>query len=431
MLKYSYHIVFLLLNMKTKKQYQFDIAQKLKGVSINYMSQNFINQMLSFTFNSSPSDIRVDSISNNVSLPPHQTIKLCPKDNETIRFAYSQGEGLIQIGENNSNKRPKNLLGEFLKYNSTDYNSLLNFFYQYGFLFKTKNDMFQKLELSTLTKIHNRLNALVELINNVNNIEKPNLKKIMELSMYLLFEDEWSLDLNTNDTKTSAKHSIKTLIDSAFDIHEKDRRLEIINKGTFKINDALYDEIEIQDSIYREIVNGHSTTPGYDEFRFREITYLYANYNFKDDMERDIIHLLYNFFYRIGIPKTISFDKVTYYSKYNSQAMDEYVFYDYVMDFAKTVIKTELEHHLKDIKPLYDSDGMQPRWNVESLLDALYFSIFYLDSKTQMYRQCKYCGTYFPVKRSNTTKIYCDGYCRGNAQQSRHRIKKKKTPIME
>ena len=74
---------------------------------------------------------------------------------------------------------------------------------------------------------------------------------------------------------------------------------------------------------------------------------------------------------------------------------------------------------------------MQPKWNVVSLLDALYFSIFYLDSKTEMYRHCKYCGTYFPVKRSNATKIYCDGYCRGNAQQSRHRIKLKKAPSKE
>ena len=395
------------------------------------MSQNFINQIVSFTFNSSPSDIRVDSISNNVSLPPHQIIKLCPKDNEIIKFAYSQGEGLIQVGENSSSKRNKNLLGEFLKYKSTDYNGLLNFFYNYGFLFKTQNDMFQKLELSTLTKIHNRLNALIELINNVNNIETTNLKRIMELSLYLLFEDEWSIELNTNIIKTSAKHPIKFLIDSAFDLHEKDRRLEIINKGTFKINDALFDEIEMKDSTYREIINGPSSIPGYDEFRFKEITYLYANYKFETETERDIIHLLFNFFYKIGIPKNISFDNVTYYSRYNAHAMDEHIFYDYIIDFAKLIIKTELEHHLKEIRPLYDLDAMQPRWNVESLLDALYFSIFYLDSKNQMYRQCKYCGTYFPVKRSNTTKIYCDGYCRGNAQQARHRIKNKKTPIME
>lgn len=395
------------------------------------MSQNFINQIVSFTFNSSPSDIRVDSISNDVALPPHQIIKLCPKDNEIIRFAYSQGEGLIQIGRSSICKRNKNLLGEFLKYKSTDYNGLLNFFYNYGFLFKTQNDMFQKLELSTLTKIHNRLNALVELINYVNNIETTDLKRIIELSLYLLFEDEWSIELNTNITKTSARHPIKNLIDSAFNTHEKDRRLEVINKGTFKINDALFNEIEIQDSTYREIINGQSITPGFDEFRFREITYLYANYDFKNNNEREIIHLLYNFFYRIGIPKNISFDNVTYYSRYNYQTMDEHIFYDYVIDFAKTIIKIELEHHLKDIKPLYDFNEMQPRWNVESLLDALYFSIFYLDSKTQMYRQCKYCGTYFPVKRSNTTKIYCDGYCRGNAQQSRHRIKHKKTPKMD
>jgi len=98
---------------------------------------------------------------------------------------------------------------------------------------------------------------------------------------------------------------------------------------------------------------------------------------------------------------------------------------------AKYIIKKELEHHLINIRPLYDADNMQPRWSVPSLLDALYFSIFYLDSKTQMYRQCKYCGRYFTVKRSNTTNIYCDGWCRNNSQQSRHRIKSKKAPRMD
>ena len=395
------------------------------------MSTNSINQMTSFTFETSPSDIRVDSISNNVNLPPEQFVKLCPVDNKILRFAYKPGYGLIKNGDPNSQKRVNNLLGEFLKIDSDDYNSLLNFFNDYGFLFKTNNDMFQKVELATITKIHNRLHALLDLINHVNDVEETNLKKIIELSLYLIFEDDWSLELNTNIIKTSAKHPIKDLIDSAFNVHEIDRRLEVINKGSFKINDILFGEIEIQDSIYREIINGPSVTLGYDDYRFKAITYLYANYNFNDFKTREFIDLLFNFFYQIGIPKDITFNNVTYYSRYNYQSLDEHKFYDSVLELAKHVIKIELEHHLKDIRPLYDAEEMQPKWNVVSLLDALYFSIFYLDSKTEMYRHCKYCGTYFPVKRSNATKIYCDGYCRGNAQQSRHRIKLKKAPSKE
>ena len=88
------------------------------------MSTNSINQMTSFTFETSPSDIRIDSISNNVNLPPEQSVKLCPIDSKILRFAYTPGYGLIKIGEANK-KRVNNLLGEFLKVKSNDYNSLL------------------------------------------------------------------------------------------------------------------------------------------------------------------------------------------------------------------------------------------------------------------------------------------------------------------
>ena len=205
----------------------------------------------------------------------------------------------------------------------------------------------------------------------------------------------------------------------------------IINKKTFTIEDALYDNFEFEDSTYREIINGPTCKDGYDDFRFKAITYLYANYNFENQREKEKVHLLFNFFYKVGIPKEISPYNITYYSHYNYQNLNEFIFLDYVIDFAKDVIKTELNHHLKDICPLYNIDAMQPSWNVTSLLDALYFSIFYLDSKTQMYKQCKHCGIYFPIKRSNTTKIYCDDYCRNNAQQTRHRLKNKKTPRMD
>jgi len=398
------------------------------------MSQNlnnFINQIVSFTFESSPSIIRVDSISDNVNFPPHQSIKLCPDDSKKILFAYTQGDGLIRVGESNGKKRIKNILGEFLKYKSDDYNGLLNFFDQYGFLFNTKSDSFQKLELKTLTRIHNRLNALLELINCVNDVEETNVKRIIELSLYLLFEDEWSIELNTGDYITSTKYSLKDTIDYALDVHEKDHRLEVIKKGTFTVNDALYGDVELTDSIYREIVNGPTNKSGWDDFRFKSLTYLYANYDFKNNEEKEIIHLLFNFFFKVGIPKEITHDNVSYFSHYNYQAFDEFTFLDYALDMAKYIIKKELEHHLINIRPLYDADNMQPRWSVPSLLDALYFSIFYLDSKTQMYRQCKYCGRYFTVKRSNTTKIYCDGWCRNNSQQSRHRIKSKKAPRMD
>jgi hypothetical protein len=104
--------------------------------------------------------------------------------------------------------------------------------------------------------------------------------------------------------------------------------------------------------------------------------------------------------------------------------MENY-FIDGIYDFAKYIIKHEIDSNIAKIHPVYNEDKMCPDWNVDSLLSAMYFSLFYLDSKNEMMRRCEHCGRYFVVKRSTSTKIYCDSYCRNNAQQAKHRIRLK------
>jgi len=386
-------------------------------------NSNFISQVIPFTFDSNPVFIRIDTSSDNIYEEPKQIIKICPINNVNLRFAYEQGNGLILVGNKNNKHSSINILGEFLNINSKDYTSILKFFNEYGFLFKTNNDAFQNIKPIILTKIHNRLNALLELINLINDFDNVNLKKILELSIYMLFEDEWELKLNTGETISSSKYNIATIINSAFDFQETNRNQEVVNKGSFTIKDELYGNIEFDDKTYRDIINGYSSEDGYDDFRFIDLTYLYSNYNFNNTQEREFIHLLFNFFFRVGIPKKVSFDEFIYYKRFNNQAFDEHIYYDYAIDLAKYIIKTEFENHLKNIKPSYDEEKMMPQWKVGSLLDALYFSIFYLDSKKEMYKKCGHCGRYFIVNRSSTNKMYCDKYCRNNAQQARHRIK--------
>jgi len=67
---------------------------------------------------------------------------------------------------------------------------------------------------------------------------------------------------------------------------------------------------------------------------------------------------------------------------------------------------------------------MGPSWQINTLMDAIYFSIFYLKPELELYRKCENpsCENYFLVKTTFTTKKYCCDQCANAAQQRRHRL---------
>ena len=71
----------------------------------------------------------------------------------------------------------------------------------------------------------------------------------------------------------------------------------------------------------------------------------------------------------------------------------------------------------------YDTDKMQPKWNVDDLFTAMYMSLFYLRANNYIYKQCPHCGTYFIVSRTTSKKIYCTDRCRRNANAKAFRRK--------
>lgn len=100
---------------------------------------------------------------------------------------------------------------------------------------------------------------------------------------------------------------------------------------------------------------------------------------------------------------------------------------DSIDKLAKRVIGDELNHNLKDIVPVYDIEKMSPSWKVESLLSAMYLSLFYLKPDTQLYRQCENpnYNNYFMVKTTSTRTKYCCTRCANSVTQSRYRRKQK------
>lgn len=379
-----------------------------------------------FVFNSYKADVRTEiSIGSSKYNNSIDMLKISADDSLPVKFAYEIGEGLIEI-KNVNTKKAQNILGMLLKIKKNDYNDYIDFVNSYGFFFPLESDRIIKVQPYYISQVAERLKVVTELINEIGNTSSIDCRKVMELSLFLFFDDGWQIDLNTRK-ESSYEYELASKIENAFDNHEIVSKQEAINKGFYTIKDSLYDTNELSADEYKEIIDGSSSNVGWDDFRFRALTYLYANKNNFDKRENEIIDLLFHFFIKVGIPKEITADGITYYSKYNTYGCYEYSMIDSVINFGKYVINKEINHGIRGITPECDLETMKPKWTIPSLMSALYFSLFYLDKSSEMMRKCEHCGTYFVVKRSSSTKKYCSSYCRNNAQQAKHRTKVKQS----
>lgn len=382
-----------------------------------------IIERAAFIFESYKADVRIDTISKTPKQPSTFELKVNADENNPIKFAYQYGDGLVAIERINT-KRASNILGEFLKINN-DFEEYCGFFQKYGFLLNIPTDRFAKIDPIQIIKISQRLKCTVDLINEVNNYYDADYRKMMELSLFLFFDEGWIIQIDKEKIQ-SPKYELAELIygDAFNKIIETVNKQEEINKGYFTIKDTLLNSYNLNAKEYHEILDGYSTKPGFDDFRYKAITYLYANYMDIDSKTRELIDLLFHYYHELGIPSKIESNHITYFTRFKKDKMDNY-FIDGINDFAKYIIKHEIDANISKIHPVYNEEEMRPDWKVDSLISAMYFSLFYLDSKNEMMRRCEHCGRYFVVKRSTSTKIYCDSYCRNNAQQAKHRIKLK------
>jgi hypothetical protein len=381
-----------------------------------------IIEKAAFVFDSFKSDVRIDTNSHTPGQPSTFELKVNADEKKPIKFAYQYGDGLVAIERINT-KRSSNILGEFLKIDN-DFEKYCIFFENYGFLLNIPTDRFVRIDPIQIIKISERLQCTIDLINEVNNLHDINYRKMMELSLFLFFNEGWNIEIDKENLQ-SPKYPLAELIygDALNTLETIDRQQEI-NTGYFTIEDTLKDSYKLSCKEYHEILDGYSSKPGFDDFSFKSITYLYANHKATDVKTREIIDLLFHYYHELGIPSNIDSSKVTYFTKFKSDKLDNY-FIDGIYDFAKYIIKHEIDSHILKIHPIYNEKEMRPDWKVDSLLSAMYFSLFYLDSKYEMMRRCEHCDRYFVVKRSTSTKKYCDSYCRNNAQQSKHRMKLK------
>lgn len=98
-----------------------------------------------------------------------------------------------------------------------------------------------------------------------------------------------------------------------------------------------------------------------------------------------------------------------------------------LLELARATIKSEIDHVVSVIHPVYNPEEMMPGWHIPDLFTAIYYGIFLNNSSQKIFKVCANpsCNRLFDVESSNYKKRYCDPSCQIAAAQRLYRRKHK------
>ena len=60
-----------------------------------------------------------------------------------------------------------------------------------------------------------------------------------------------------------------------------------------------------------------------------------------------------------------------------------------LLRIARIVAAGEINHNIQGIHPRYDGEQMSVSWEIQNFLQAIYFSIFYMNAGVEIYKECE------------------------------------------
>lgn len=391
-------------------------------------TENFFESNL-FLFNNEHCDCAVDTKFLSPSQPPETTIKVQAIPGDTIHFAFSAGVGLVRLG-NKGALVEKNLLGSLISIKPGDTEALFNYFSNNGFLFKISDSAYEPIDTDKMFELIRRIRTTVELLSAMGAIRKD-YHKILGLSLYLLFSTPIEINFSTfTEPYRTCLHPFYERLLNARNLPEPEYFHDMMfSQEYYDVVDTL---VPPTSQVDLQLYAGCSEGSGQEWYLKGSSSELFINtfflYSFGENETpntRRIVDLLYHYFTEVGIVRNVKENgDIEYYSEPNmakfTSAMKERI-----IEVARIVIAEEINANMAGIHPLYDAEKMTPSWHVDTLMAGLYFSIFYMKPDLELFRRCKQCGQFFPVKATSTRKIFCDDPCRNRYQQSMYRKRKR------
>ena len=382
--------------------------------------ENFYQESL-FTFNSCECYCAIDTI--NVSPGEIRNIfKVNSLKSEPIKFAFQPKDGLVRVSLKNGAVEEANILSSLLSIKNSKIENYKKFFEKNGFFYTINGDNFVEIDDQSLLVIVERMKVTVELMSQISEVQRKNYDRILTLTLALLLTPETTIQIGSYQYKTCKHDKLKNELNVSSKIEDNEFNFKCDKDFYFKVKDSIYGHTKIHLDNYRHYKYNDELLNTF----WRNVVHSYVNHTDAPRDERLIIEFLYHVFFGIGWFWSVSFKEIQFAKEPNWNNFDAQL-KQALLEVAKIVVAEEINSNLSGVHPEYDSSIMEPRWRVDSLISALYFSIFYMKPNVELTRICANpkCGNYFTISRTSSKKKYCSQQCGNRAIQNRYRANKK------
>jgi len=357
---------------------------------------------------------------------PLRTIKISSISTKPISFAFASKDGLLRLNSNGSIAE-RNILGLLISISDSDISKLYDFFSNNGFLFPVSSDSYESMDLNSVQELIKHIRATVELMSALGAVRK-NYSEILQLCLYLIMSEPVSIRLSNGDTYVTCSHPFREKILNAAYPDTKERLREAADGEFYHVADTIYPPIfNFSTDDYADIMSNTYTAAGSDNWFFMNIVNMYCLGTQEDANTRLLCDFLFHYEYEVGIIRNFEYRKSPeHYANPISENFTDQL-KKQLLTIAKIVISEEINSNLSGIHPQYNVETMAPTWKVDSLLSAIYFSIFYMKPELELYRQCANpnCRRYFLVRSTSTRNKYCSPECCNRMSQSMYRKRKR------
>ena len=393
-------------------------------------SQRVFHANSSFEFTSHGCDCEVDVAHPSKGIKKY-TFRLYPKT-DVIYYAYISGRGLVSKRRDGT-LNGHSILPDLLAIKEGDVDAVKSFIEQHGFFLPLDPNEDNAIDAELLFCLINRLKAVTSLMCALG---EPIIdsKRVLALTLFLLLAETTEIQMpNYESPFPTCSHELTQIWNGVYAINEVNLQGEgvdgAIDEGRFVVDSVRPPKTWIQASEYNDIVGvNHQNVSNIKS----NATYLFRNALTVPPHCRLAIDFLYHFCKEVGNIKSWSCNGDLHFADAPPEDEKFRTVFDKQLQsalivLAKHTLKTEIEYNLGGVVPSYDTDTMMPSWRVEYLLAGLYFSVFYMRPKIELYRICANpnCELPFLVKTTSSKQKYCQSACTNAMAQRNHRRKVK------
>lgn len=362
----------------------------------------------------------MDTVNTSPDEAPTVTLKVCPDTSAYLLFSYTPKDGLNMTGAAGA-LHEKNILGKLLAIPKGNIDKHIEFIEKYGFLYPLPENEYTAIVAKDLIEIINRIKSTIRLYSCIN---KKDYRGVLIHVIYLLFAPviEFRID---DDVFSTCTHRFKSLLDSYNLFPDFSREPEVAANGTYSVDDAFLGKKNAIDiSFYNAVRSGADTSlQGSKDPWFKNLMAMYVGCKDVDGETRFLIDFFYHLQTEVSVIKEVYFGGFKSYTTFSEDALDD-SFKNALLKIARIVVAEEINHNIRGIHPKYNGGKLIATWQVDTLIEALYFSIFYMRNG-EMYKECENPNCkrdrFFLVEATRTNKHYCCEQCRNAAGAQRYR----------